>query len=350
MTTLRGKPGCAKGVSPASLLWPRGAAPRGFRAVARSHVTKTPLALAVPATRRRCGGQRHPTRLGSAPPLVSVSLDPTSLFLRVCLSAPALSACVFSSEAFFPSVTDPQHRIPVLFKKLFFFLVKRCISSISLYSLLKPHRTTPKGLANNKITNNHHIKKVDPRRKGEREKNRWREVWEQENRTLLFSRKRCGCKKDEFSADEEESQGRRPARPRERASCVNVPRAAAAVLLGTGGLSGRLCKKQLGPSCPLPPRVHGSVCAHTATSAGQRSSRRHAQRAGGREASGESLHRKRECSWPPTIHVLSPSPHSDGVRRRGLREVMKSRGWRPHDRISVLTERTPQSNPVPSTL
>lgn len=350
MTTLRGKPGCAKGVSPASLLCPGEppcvASAQWLGATSR----RRPWLSLCPLRDEDAGGSVTPPGWVQCPFPVSVSLDPTSLFLRVCLPTPALSACVFSSEAFFPSVTDPQHRIPVLFKKFFFFLVKRCISSISLYSLLKPHRTTPKGLANNKITNNHHIKKVDPRRKGEREKNRWREVCEQENRTLLFSRKRCGCKKDEFSADEEESQGRRPARPRERASCVNVPRAAAAVLLGTGGLGGRLCKKQLGPSCPLPPRVHGSVCAHTATSAGQRSSCRHAQRAGGREASGESLHRKRECSWPPTIHVLSPSPHSDGVRRWGLREVMRSRGWSPHDRIGVLTERTPQSNPGPSTL
>lgn len=158
------------------------------------------------------------------------------------------------------------------------------------------------------------------------------------------------------SSERDADAGKMSSQPTRRKARGGVPRgpegelAAAAVLLGTGGLGGRLCKKQLGPSRPLPPRVHGSVCAHTATSAGQRSSCRHAQRAGGRGASGESLHRKRECSWPPTIHVLSPSPHSDGVRRRGLREVTRSRGWSPHDRIGVLIERTPQSNPGPTTL
>lgn len=138
----------------------RGAALRGFRAVARSHVTKMPLALAVPATRRGCGGQRHPTRLGSAPP----PLCPSRL-----IQLPSFSACVcprpLCLHAYF--LLKPSFLLLLIHsiefqsfsKNYYFFLVKRCISSISLHSLLKPHRTTPKGLANNKITNNHHKKK-----------------------------------------------------------------------------------------------------------------------------------------------------------------------------------------------
>lgn len=127
---LRDKPGCVKGISPASFLCHKEPSRVASVQWLGSNVMKTTLALAVPTTKRGCQQQYHPTNLLFHESVVLAGFRGPSLCLSrfiklssfsVCFPTSTLSICVFSSNSFFSSVTDPKYRIPILFKTLLFF-------------------------------------------------------------------------------------------------------------------------------------------------------------------------------------------------------------------------------------
>lgn len=159
MTTLRGKPGCAKGVSPASLLCPgeppHVASAQWLGATSR----RRPWLSLCPLRDEDAGGSVTPPGWVQHPPLCPSRLIQLPSFSACVCPRPLCLHVYFLLKPSFLLLLIHSIEFQSFSKNYYFFLVKRCISSISLHSLLKPHRTTPKGLANNKIINDHHKKK-----------------------------------------------------------------------------------------------------------------------------------------------------------------------------------------------